>query len=132
MRRKYPFVILFGFAIAAAATALVMVVWNYAMPAIFKLPEINFWQTLALLFLSKIFFTSFHGVNHNFRWDKKKHEEWHRRFEEKLANMDPEDREIFMEARRRFRKGWHRRFNQEGGERPGRKDTENKDNAEKE
>lgn len=132
MRRKYPFMILFGLAIAAAVTALVMVVWNYAMPAIFKLPEINFWQTLALIFLSKIFFSSFHGGGRDFRWNRRRHEEWHRRFEEKLANMDPEDREVFMEARRRFKKGWHHRFTPESGERPGKNDNENKDSAGKE
>ena len=33
-----------------------MWLWNYIMPTVFNLPEISFWQTLALLILSEIFF----------------------------------------------------------------------------
>ena len=33
-----------------------MYLWNHLMPYIFSLPKINFWQTVGLFFLCKIFF----------------------------------------------------------------------------
>ena len=38
--------------------AVTMWLWNWLMPAIFKLPEIGFWQAIGLLLLSHIFFKS--------------------------------------------------------------------------
>jgi hypothetical protein len=112
MRKKFPLFILIGPLIVAAVTALVMVIWNYAMPAIFGLPAINFWQTLALLFLSKVFFTSFHGGrNTDMHFKKKRIEHWRKEFDEKLCNMDPEDREMFMAAKKRFQQHWKGRMN---------------------
>lgn len=106
MYKKFPIHLLIGLLIAAAVTILVMLAWNYVMPAVFKLPEINLWQTLALIFLSKIFFSSFHGGPRGFRWNRRRHEEWHRRFEERLSNMDPEEREFYREARNKLRRRW--------------------------
>jgi hypothetical protein len=45
--------------IALAVVALgfpLMVVWNWIMPDIFGLPEITFWQSIGLNFLSVILF----------------------------------------------------------------------------
>jgi len=36
--------------------AVTMWLWNWLMPAIFKLPEIGFWQAIGLLLLAQIFF----------------------------------------------------------------------------
>jgi hypothetical protein len=36
--------------------AVTMWLWNWLMPAIFKLPEIGFWQAIGLILLAHIFF----------------------------------------------------------------------------
>jgi hypothetical protein len=36
--------------------AVTMWLWNWLMPAIFKLPEIGFWKAIGLLLLAQIFF----------------------------------------------------------------------------
>lgn len=38
-----------------------MWLWNALMPAIFKLPEIGFWQAVGILILSQILFKSGHA-----------------------------------------------------------------------
>lgn len=81
---------LFPLAIIAGITFfgfLVMLLWNYLMPAIFHLPEISFWQALLLLLLCRILFGGHfkHGNDRHFRW--------HQRMEE----MSPEAREAFRE-----------------------------------
>lgn len=47
---------LFGF--------VVMWLWNWLMPAIFKLPPIGYWQGWGLVALASIFFGRMHGSNH--------------------------------------------------------------------
>ncbi len=41
--------------------AVTMWLWNGLMPAIFKLPEIGFWQAVGLLLLAQIFFKGGHA-----------------------------------------------------------------------
>jgi hypothetical protein len=41
--------------------AVTMWLWNWLMPAIFKLPEIGFWQAIGLLLLAQIFFKGGHA-----------------------------------------------------------------------
>lgn len=41
--------------------AVTMWLWNALMPAIFKMPEIGFWQAAGLLVLSQIFFKGGHA-----------------------------------------------------------------------
>lgn len=43
-------------AFLALFSAVTMWLWNRLMPAIFKLPEIGFWQAAGLILLSHIFF----------------------------------------------------------------------------
>lgn len=52
--------IVFGLGGAALITWVVMLLWNWLMPALFHLGEITYWQSLGLLVLSKILFGS-HG-----------------------------------------------------------------------
>jgi hypothetical protein len=47
-------------AILALFTAVTMWLWNWLMPAIFKLPAIGFWQTAGILILSQILFKGGH------------------------------------------------------------------------
>jgi hypothetical protein len=61
----------------------VMALWNCLIPAIFNGPELTYWQTFGLFFLTKILLT---GVaprsGHN---DSRKSREWRRRCAEKYA-----------------------------------------------
>lgn len=84
-KKRWAFI---PFAIAAGITFfgfLVMLLWNYLMPQIFKLPEIGFWQALLLLLLCRILFGGhFKHGNHD-----------HFRMHRKLEKMSPEEREAF-------------------------------------
>jgi hypothetical protein len=40
---------------------LVMILWNWLMPAIFRLPQIGYWQGFGILILSKLIFGSIGG-----------------------------------------------------------------------
>jgi hypothetical protein len=63
-----------------AASALVMVLWNWLMPAIFGLVAITFWQAAGILLLSKIIFGfgkgGKHGHQHSTPWKHWQHK-WH-------------------------------------------------------
>ena len=76
----------------AAFTFFTMVLWNDLIPEIFKGPTITYFQALGLLALAKILFSGFGG---GFRggW-RGRHWHW-KKFEEKLANMTPEEREKY-------------------------------------
>jgi hypothetical protein len=41
--------------------AVTMWLWNWLMPAIFKLPEIGFWKAIGLLLLAQILFKGGHA-----------------------------------------------------------------------
>jgi hypothetical protein len=97
--------IFIGLAIVAFATAMTFVVmqlWNWLMPDLFHLTTITFCQALGILVLSRILFGSFkfgkgrccggHGHHGGGGWFKNK---MRKRFEGKLANMTPEEREQF-------------------------------------
>ena len=73
---------LFGF--------ITMWLWNGLLPAIFHIPEINFWQALGLLILSRLLFGGF-GGHHN------RHAgHWGNHIRSKWQNMTQEERENFM------------------------------------
>ena len=68
----------------AALGAVVMLIWNWLMPAVFiGAREISFLQALGILLLSKILFGSFHGRCHG-RW-RERQQRW--------ESMSPEERE---------------------------------------
>jgi hypothetical protein len=50
---------------------LVMLLWNWLMPAIFHLGEIDYWQGFGILILAKLIFGSIGG---GMRHDKRRHE----------------------------------------------------------
>ena len=59
------FFALFGF--------VTMWLWNWLMPAIFKLPAIGFWQAVGILLLSQILFRGGHmGRAGRRRWKKER------------------------------------------------------------
>lgn len=82
-----PFILLF----VSLASFVVMSLWNYLMPHIFHLTEINFWQALAILVLSKLLFGGFGPRGGGPPWARGGR--WRARWDEKLANMTPEERE---------------------------------------
>jgi len=83
------------FFIAFGIVMATMYLWNLLVPELFNGPVINFWQTLGLLALSKIFLWSFgnrchcHGSHTGGPW---KHY-----WKDKWSNMAPEDRERFKQ-----------------------------------
>ncbi len=91
MRKKWIFfapLALVGFALfIALGGALVMLLWNWLVPALFGWRHITFWQALALLALCRILFGSvgFRGgsTRPSFR----------RRMAERWEKMTPEERE---------------------------------------
>lgn len=82
----------------AVFSALVWMLWNWLMPAIFGLPTISFWQALGLLALSWILFgRGFLGMGgRGFA---------HRRWRRHMRDMTPEQREQFRKVMRE-RCGW--------------------------
>jgi len=55
----------------ALFAAITMWLWNWLMPAIFRLPSIGFWQAVGLLILSHILFKGGHvGRAGKSRWKK--------------------------------------------------------------
>lgn len=68
--------VLFGVVAGAAFTIVLMLLWNWLMPAIFGLGIITFWQALGLLALSKILFG---GARHpRSKWQDREKAKMHR------------------------------------------------------
>ena len=106
--RKFRFLMPIGFLfIIAGAGAVVMLLWNWLMPAIFGLISISFWQALGLFILARILFGGFglgrkgmmHGMMHHGMGENPMHEKWRK--------MTPEQRKEFIEKRRKFGFGGH-------------------------
>lgn len=105
MRRNRGVHILKVLAIVAVALTVfgfvTMELWNWLMPAIFRLPVISFGQAIGLVALSKILLGGFHAP-----WGGRRH--WKERMAERWMEMTPEERERFQ-AGMRGRCGWGRR-----------------------
>jgi hypothetical protein len=94
---KIPAIIVLVIAVIFLVGFITMLLWNELLPGIFHAPIITFWQALGLLVLSKILLGGFHPAFKDHRLRRKNHDFWHRRFEEKLDAMSPEEREKFIE-----------------------------------
>jgi hypothetical protein len=94
---------LFGVLAIGLAGAVVMLLWNALLPALFGLPAIGFWQALGLLVLSRILVGGLRG-----RGD---HGHWRGRMMARWEQMSEEERE-------RFRAGMGRRCGMRSGELP--------------
>jgi hypothetical protein len=79
----------------AVFTLLVMVLWNWLIPDIFKGPSITYVQAFGLLLFSKILFSSFSRGFGRGGWRWRRHH-W-KEFEEKMKNMSEEERAKFKE-----------------------------------
>jgi hypothetical protein len=90
--------VVFGLALIAAFSAVIMLLWNWLMPHIFNCPDINFWQALGLFILCRLLFGSRGYVWHRRRLHalrNRRHgpnrNEWYR--------MSKEERRAFMRQR---------------------------------
>ena len=98
--KRTRFLIPIGFlVITAVFSAVVMLLWNWLMPAIFSLGAINFLQALGILILSRILFSNF-GVRHSMRNRGMIHGRNHIR--EKWLKMTPGQRKEFLNKRREY------------------------------
>ena len=101
------------FAIAAAFSAVVMLLWNWLMPAIFDLAVINFWQALGLLALARILFGGF-GFFEKARMHRRMyHDREGHPIHKKWMRMSEEQRKEFIEKRRKFGFGHPHPFDME-------------------
>jgi len=69
--------------------SLVMLLWNWLMPAVFGLGIITFWQAIGLLVLSKILFGGFKGAHGHCKSHHSRMHDWHGRY----MHMSPEAKE---------------------------------------
>ena len=92
-----------GIAGAALLIALIMVLWNWLIPALFTGPVINYWQAAGIFILSRILFSGFGG--HKRPRTDYRHRDWRKRFEEKMKNMSEQEKEKF---KARFHRRSHR------------------------
>ena len=111
MRKKLFFIVplaILGMVVfMAIGGEVVRLLWNWIAPALFRLPEITFWQALGLLALCRILFGGF-GVGGRSR------SRMRRRMAERCDHMTPEERE-------RIRQGLYGRWG--GGAPPDPKPT---------
>ncbi|MDH6303996.1 ABC-type multidrug transport system fused ATPase/permease subunit [Parabacteroides sp. PF5-5] len=97
-----------GFLVMAAAlSAIIMLLWNWLMPTIFGLIAINLWQALGLLVLARILFGRFSFGRNRMMGGGMRENPIH----EKWMKMTPEQREEFINKRRQFGFGYP--FNRE-------------------
>jgi len=99
---RMRFLMLLGFlAIAAGFSAVIMLLWNWLMPAIFGLVSIGFWQAFGILALCRLLFGSFGGGH---RRTRRGREEGYSRspIREKWMKMTPEQREKFIQRRKDY------------------------------
>ena len=93
-RRKFPFIIIMILLAITVVTTVVMLLWNALLPSLFHFPAITWPQALGLLILSKLLFGGFRGGGPRQQWKNKMKQRW--------MNMQPEEREKFMQE-------WNRR-----------------------
>lgn len=92
---KILMIALIGISIAFGFVIGTMYLWNWLVPELFSGPVINFWQTLGLLALSKIFFWSFGRRCHCNQGHTAG--PWKYYWKEKWGSMPAEDRERFKQ-----------------------------------
>lgn len=103
MKRR-PFFILIPIAILFAASAVVMLLWNSILPALFAFKVIGYWQAMGILILSKILFG-------NFCFGRRHHGHFmHPHLREKLMNMTEEEKQQFKGEWEKRREEWRKKW----------------------
>lgn len=75
---------------------VVLHLWNWLMPSLFRLPAITFWQAVGLMFLSWLLF----GGRRGFGSPRGPSRRWRQRMIERWERMTPEEREKFRQGMR--------------------------------
>lgn len=86
------FHILFGVAFVALFGYVAMLLWNWLIPDITGWSFLNYWQTLGLFALCRLFFGKLNFKAHHRHHHRKKH------FHQKWEKMSPQQREEFMKS----------------------------------
>jgi hypothetical protein len=98
--KKFGFLMPIGLlAIPAIFSTVVMLLWNWLMPALFGLAPVGFWQALGILILCRILFGSF-GGGHGLM--KHVHHRGEHHFRDKWQKMTPEQRKEFFDKRKEY------------------------------
>ena len=80
--------VVFAVVAVAVASAVVMALWNWVMPATFGLPALTLGRAFALLVLSRLLLGGFsNGMGRRMHWRHRMRERW--------EQMTPEEREKF-------------------------------------
>lgn len=77
---------------------LVMLLWNWLIPAIFNGPEVTYWQAIGLFILAKILTGFPHKGGHHRCHHHGRREMWRRKFASKWAGMSPEEKARFKDC----------------------------------
>ena len=83
--------IVLGILLSLVACVL-MSLWNWLVPDLFKGPKINFWQACGLFIMSKILFGGLGNKLGN-KLSQHKKQYWRKKFAAKMTQMTPEQRE---------------------------------------
>lgn len=86
---KKAIIILFFAAAMAGMVAVLMLIWNAILPEVIGVTEVNYWQMLGILFLSRILFGG-----SKFGSGKSKHRK-RSQMREKYQSMTEEEKEAF-------------------------------------
>ena len=71
---------------------VLMTLWNWLVPELFKGPKINFYQSCGLFIMSRILFGGLFGkMGDKISHHKKQY--WRKKFAAKMSKMSPEQRE---------------------------------------
>jgi len=89
-KRRFLFIPIFVVGLFVMS-GIVMLLWNAVLPYVSGLLPINYWQSMALLVLSRILFGGFKFRGH----DGHRPPFMHPSFRDKLMNMSDEEREQF-------------------------------------
>ena len=93
-RKKWLFLIPLGFVVfVGIGGAVVMLLWNWLVPAIIGWKLISFWQAVGLLALCRILFGGHGGAFRRFK-DRR------RKMRERWEKMTPEEREKLRQGMR--------------------------------
>ena len=86
---KKVIIVLFFAGLMVALVWVVMLIWNAILPDVIGVREVNYWQMLGIIFISRLLFggSKFGSKNHK----SKKRSQW----KEKFKNMTDEEKEAF-------------------------------------
>jgi hypothetical protein len=100
--RRGPGFLALAIAFGLLAGLVVMILWNWLIPALFAGPVLTFWQALGLLLLGRLLFGSFGGRNWRGGYGGPRYADWRERMSERWAQLTPEQRQ-------QMRQQWRRR-----------------------